>query len=119
MASKMVTSFWMTATRATAAMPSTRPAPATTTSRTGATPTALPRCTQGDDLWRYLDGELPAARARAVARHVPTCPDCTVRARRLRAMLEECRSAGGQQLPGDVRARARARMRALVRSGRP
>jgi anti-sigma factor RsiW len=67
------------------------------------------------DLWRYLDSELPVARARAVARHVQSCAACATRARRLRAMLEECRAAGCQQLPPDVRARARARVRALLR----
>ena len=72
-------------------------------------------CRSRDDLWAYLDGELAADRRRAVARHVRLCRPCTTRARRLRAMLEACRSAGCQALPADVRARARARVRQLVR----
>ena len=72
-------------------------------------------CRQRDDLWAYLAGELPADRRRAVARHMHTCPACLARARRLRAMLEACRSAGCQALPADVRARARARVRQVVR----
>lgn len=72
-------------------------------------------CRSRDDLWAYLDGELAADRRRAVARHVRLCQPCTAQARRLRAMLEACRSAGCQALPADVRARARARVRQLVR----
>jgi len=76
------------------------------------------RCTQADDLWPYLDGELPAARARSVAAHVRVCPACGGRAQRLRAMLESCRAAGCRKLPPDVRARARARVRALLAASR-
>jgi anti-sigma factor RsiW len=76
------------------------------------------RCTQADDLWPYLDGELPAARARAVAGHVRVCPACGDRARRLRAVLETCRTAGCRKLPADVRARARARVKALLATAR-
>lgn len=76
------------------------------------------RCAQADDLWPYLDGELPAARARAVAGHVRVCPACGARALRLRAMLETCRTAGCQKLPPDVRARARARVKALLAASR-
>ena len=73
-----------------------------------------PRCAEAEHLWAYLDDELPAGRARAVASHVGTCAVCGARARRLRAMLEACREAGCQRLPGDVRARARKRVRALL-----
>jgi anti-sigma factor RsiW len=76
--------------------------------------TAAP-CPSGVDLWAYLDGELTVAGARVMARHVGACAACGPQARRLRAMLEACRSAGCQQLPRDVRARARARVRALLR----
>lgn len=78
----------------------------------------MTRCAEADDLWPYLDAELPAARARAVARHIRSCAACAARARRLRAMLEACRAAGCQRLPADVRARARSRVRALLRAGR-
>ena len=83
------------------------------------TPRSTPAaCSQGADLWAYLDGELPPARARATARHVRTCAECTARARRLRAMLDECRVTGCKKLPADVRARASARARELIRRGR-
>ncbi len=78
-----------------------------------------PRCPRGVDLWAYLDGELTVASANDMARHVQTCAACGLQARRLRAMLEACRSAGCQQLPRDVRARARARVRALLRGQHP
>lgn len=68
------------------------------------------------DLWAYLAGDLTPARARAAERHVLECAVCAARARRLRAILEACRTAGCQQLPADVRARAKARVKALVRS---
>ncbi len=84
-----------------------------------ATPLSAGTCRRGIDLWAYLDGELTAARARAVAGHVVRCAVCASQARRLRAMLEACRSAGCQQLPRDVRQRARARVRALVRGETP
>ncbi len=71
-------------------------------------------CAQADQLWAYLDGELPAARARAVVRHMTACATCAARARRLRAMLETCRAAGCRKLPADVRARARTRVAALL-----
>jgi anti-sigma factor RsiW len=72
-------------------------------------------CPRGVALWAYLDGELTVASADDMARHVRVCAACGPQARRLRAMLEACRSAGCQQLPRDVRARARARVRALLR----
>ena len=84
-----------------------------------ATPAAARTCRRGIDLWAYLDGELSPARARAVASHVTACQVCARQARRLRAMLEECRSAGCQRLPREVRLRARARVRALMRGGPP
>jgi anti-sigma factor RsiW len=91
----------------------TRPArPARAAQRPATAPKAAVHV---DDLWGYLAGDLPAARARAAARHVLTCPACQTRARRLRAMLDACRTAGCQQLPADVRARAKARVKALLR----
>lgn len=81
-------------------------------------PAASPPCAQADHLWAYLDGELPAARARAIARHVAACEGCDARARRLRLMLETCRAAGCRKLPADVRARARDRVRTLLAAAR-
>ena len=91
--------------------PGARRVVAATSARSG-------RCVDGDRLWAYLDGELPAAGARAVARHVSSCDVCGARALRLRAMLESCRTAGCRKLPADVRARATARVRALLATGR-
>jgi anti-sigma factor RsiW len=83
-------------------------------SRRPAVAPASGACSEADQLWAYLDGELPAARSRAIARHVGACAACEARARRLRTMLETCRAAGCRKLPVDVRARARARVRALL-----
>lgn len=77
-----------------------------------------PACGQADHLWSYLDGELPPARARAIARHLAACEGCAARARRLRSMLETCRAAGCRALPADVRTRARERVRALLGTAR-
>ncbi|MFN7977304.1 MAG: zf-HC2 domain-containing protein [Vicinamibacterales bacterium] len=77
---------------------------------------SAPRCARADDIWPYLDGELAPARARAVAAHIAGCASCGSVARRLSAMLEECRSAGCRALPADVRARARQRVKALLRA---
>lgn len=81
-------------------------------------PSRTARCVDGARMWAYLDGELPAAGARAVARHVSSCDVCGARALRLRAMLESCRTAGCRKLPADVRARVTARVRALLATGR-
>lgn len=100
-------------------MSSTTRAKKTATPSRRATPPVALTCRRGIDLWAYLDGELTTARARAVAGHVTACQVCARQARRLRAMLEECRSAGCQQLPREVRLRARARVRALMRGETP
>ncbi len=92
----------------------TRPAKTATTR-----PSPMATCAQGAAVWAYLDGELSAVQARAMARHVHTCAACAARARRLRAMLDACRSAGCKKLPADVRSRARARARELMRARPP
>ncbi len=99
-------------------MTAAKPTKARKTRKTVKTPKAAKTapCRSLDDLWAYLDGELAADRRRAVAGHVRRCQPCTAQTRRLRALLEACRSAGSQALPADVRARARARVRQLVRS---
>jgi len=76
-------------------------------------------CGGRDDLWPFLDAELPPARARAVVRHVADCTACTARLRRLAALLAACRDAGCRALPPAVRARATARARQLVRQAAP
>ena len=92
-----------------------------TAPRASRRPSATPppaACAHADQLWAYLDGELPPARARAVARHLAACARCGAQARRLRTMLETCRAAGCRKLPADVRARARERVKALLAAAR-
>lgn len=79
---------------------------------------SAPRCARADDIWPYLDDELTPARARTMAAHIASCATCGTVARRLCAMLEECRSAGCRSLPPDVRARARTRVKALLAAPR-
>lgn len=76
---------------------------------------AAARCVRADDIWPYLDGELTPARAKTMAAHIGTCETCGKVARRLCALLEECRSEGCRSLPLDVRVRAKARVKALLR----
>lgn len=94
-----------------------RPSPGAVSRRRPASPDTPP-CGQADQLWAYLDGELPPARAGAIARHLAACEGCAARARRLRSMLETCRAAGCRKLPADVRARARARVQTLLGGAR-
>ncbi len=91
-----------------------RPSPA---SRSAAA-AAKARCARADDVWPYLDGELTPARAKSMAAHIGTCETCGTVARRLCALLEECRSEGCRSLPPDVRGRAQARVKALLASRR-
>jgi anti-sigma factor RsiW len=102
--------------RPAGARPVSRPA---ASRRSASPPPSVPApCAQADQLWGYLDGELPAARARAIARHLADCERCGAQARRLRTMLETCRAAGCRKLPADVRARAKARVKALLTAAR-
>ena len=66
------------------------------------------------ELSRYLDGELTPARRRTVARHIKTCECCGTMSGRLRATIAACRAEGGTQPPRSVRARAAARIKALL-----
>lgn len=93
---------------------SARPARPSPASRAAAAAAAA-RCVRADDIWPYLDGELTTARAKTMAAHIGTCETCGKVARRLCALLEECRSEGCRSLPLDVRARAQARVKALLR----
>ncbi len=72
------------------------------------------------ELSRYLDGDLSTARRRSVERHMKTCACCDMMAANLRRTVAACRAEGARQMPRDVRARAAARIRALVAStGKP
>lgn len=69
------------------------------------------------ELSRYLDGELPASRRRIVERHVAECDCCGMMTARLRQAIAACRAAGAKRPPRDVRARAAARVKALMAHG--
>lgn len=69
------------------------------------------------ELSRYLDGDLPASRRRIVERHVAECKCCGTMTARLRQAVAACRAAGGKRPPRDVRARAAARVKALIAHG--
>jgi len=66
-------------------------------------------------LSRHLDGDLTPARRRAIDRHLEACACCGPMAARLKKTLAACRAAGRMRLPRDVRARAKARIAALLR----
>ena len=66
------------------------------------------------ELFDYLDGELSGARYRALERHLDRCPCCGELAENLRKAVAICRAAGASRLPAAVRARARARITALL-----
>jgi anti-sigma factor (TIGR02949 family) len=66
------------------------------------------------ELFDYLDGELSAARYRALERHLARCPCCGELAKNLRQAIAICRAEGASSVPASVRARARARIRALL-----
>ena len=70
------------------------------------------------ELSRYLDGDLTPARRRMVERHIKTCACCGTMAARLRRTVAACRAEGKRRPPGDVMARAAARMKALIAARR-
>jgi anti-sigma factor (TIGR02949 family) len=66
------------------------------------------------ELSDYVDGELPGEACARLERHLAECGCCGRVAEELRAVVEWCRTSAGPRVPHDVRARARARMRALL-----
>lgn len=66
------------------------------------------------ELSRHLDGELTAARRREIERHLADCHCCEEMAARLRLTAAACRGAQARPMPAAVRARAQARIRALL-----
>jgi anti-sigma factor RsiW len=70
------------------------------------------------ELFAYLDGELSAARCRAIERHLASCECCDGLAAGLRRAIAVCRASGGERLPPRVRARAQARIARLLASER-
>jgi anti-sigma factor RsiW len=70
-----------------------------------------------EQLSRHIDGDLTAARRRALVLHLEGCPCCESFADSLRRTVVICRKGGKARLPPALRARARARIRALVEPG--
>lgn len=62
----------------------------------------------------YLDGDLGPAACTRIRRHAKTCRRCAALIDDLQQASGLCRRAGHQPLPPAVRARARARIRALL-----
>jgi anti-sigma factor RsiW len=78
-------------------------------------PTSAPGCTaELVTLSQYLEGDLTPRKARALEQHLDRCTCCATLADSLRDAIARCRSADVRRIPADVRARARARVRALL-----
>jgi anti-sigma factor RsiW len=69
----------------------------------------------------YIDGELAGEARAALERHLRDCECCGRMAEELRAVVAWCRTSAGPRVPREVRARARARVEALIAEerGRP
>jgi len=63
---------------------------------------------------RYVDGDLGGAERRALTAHLRRCPCCNSMAESLKQTVGLCRDASATRLPPAVRARARARVAALL-----
>ena len=64
----------------------------------------------------YLDGDLPELTCAAIEQHATACVECERVIAEFRTATGLCRSAGNAPLPDDVRARARARVRELLKT---
>jgi anti-sigma factor RsiW len=62
----------------------------------------------------YLDGDLPTAACASIRRHAKSCRRCAALIDDLQKTAGLCRRAGTRPLPLSVRARAKARIRALL-----
>ena len=67
-----------------------------------------------EQLSRYIDGDLGDVDRRAVTLHLERCPCCEELVDSLRRTVSVCHDAGKRRLPGNVRARARARIAVLL-----
>jgi anti-sigma factor RsiW len=70
------------------------------------------------DISRFLDGDLPPARRRSIARHVRACTCCDQLARQLQWTVAACRAEGTRLPPPAVRKRAADRIRKLIAAAR-
>lgn len=81
------------------------------------TPTTEMTCdTLLSQMSSYLDGDLPELTCAAIEQHAAACAECGRVIAEFRTATGLCRSAGTAPLPEDVRARARARVRELLRT---
>jgi len=81
------------------------------------TPVRSDRCRELlERLSRYVDGDLGGAERRALTAHLRRCPCCDSMAESLKHTVSVCREAGSARLPPAVRARAKARVSALLLS---
>jgi anti-sigma factor RsiW len=78
--------------------------------------TARPCDDRLEQLFGWIDGDLTPARARVVAAHVASCPECGGLAEDLRRAIAACRLAGDCRIPATVHRRARARALQLLRA---
>jgi anti-sigma factor (TIGR02949 family) len=73
------------------------------------------------DLDLYLDGELPAPRARTVERHLSECSPCLARGEFRRRVIEivrtKCRSPREEEPPASLHVRIRRSIRLQISSG--
>jgi anti-sigma factor RsiW len=67
-----------------------------------------------ENLSLYIDDELSGPARRTVTLHLRRCPCCHELADSLRRTVLLCRQSGGRPLPAAVRARAQARIAALL-----
>lgn len=63
---------------------------------------------------RFLDGDLTPARRKTIERHITGCGCCGTLAGRLKKTMAACRGEGNRRPPVAVRARAAARIKALL-----
>jgi anti-sigma factor RsiW len=64
----------------------------------------------------YLDGDLPELTCAAIEQHAASCAQCGRVIADFRATTGLCRSVANAPLPEDVRARARDRVRDLIKT---
>jgi len=63
---------------------------------------------------QYLDGDVSAARRRAIEHHIASCACCATMAERLRHTIAACRAAAGSAVPRAVKLCAAKRIQTLL-----
>ncbi len=67
---------------------------------------------------QYVEGEFTSAACRRCEEHLAGCAECRAKLKGLRQTLRTCRAAAtGVKMPAPVKARARARVKRLLRGG--